>query len=666
VGAEVEGPSAVVEGAIACAESRAPTILLDGGDSAIDEDQIELLWIPAASDVLLSALESMLGASYAAHPGVAELDRPDSAPQVATRGSGQERYEPITHALVPVVVPLLDWDGTGVDVHDRSQPRDRRWRVSSKLPFLSLRLQALTHSFGSLRVGMNLHRRKVRDITEARDQRLLKPEYVRLYEQLCSAILSGQLAPGSRLPSSRQLAGDRGLSRNTALAAYEQLIAEGYVEARRGSGTYVARSVPDQAMMPRRFVGSAWQTLSAPRPTPRDQPHAVLSTRGRVLANLPRMPMSELPVQVAGGTAFRVGLPALDEFPVAAWTEIHATAARYPTVRMMRYHDPLGDRRLREEIAAHLATFRGIECSPDEVMVVSGSQQGIDLAARVLLDPGDAVWLEDPGGLGARAALVAAGADIVPVAVDLDGMNVAAGVKRRPDARMAFVTPSHQFPTGVTMSIERRLALLDWATRNDAWIVEDDQDCEFRYEGRPLAALKSADESHRVIYVGTFSRSMFPGLRLGYLVLPSNVTNAFVAARLSTDIHRGTVDQVAMAEFMARGGFARHLRRLRMIHRERQGILVSELGRLIPEVTVLPSCGGLHLVARLPSDNDDVVASAAAAARGIHAWALSAHVVENRQPPSLLLGYAGVRPAHMTAATHLLAEVLRDLKERHD
>ena len=512
---------------------------------------------------------------------------------------------------------------------------------------------------------------KATKITEVQHRSLLKPEYVRLYEQLCSAILSGQLAPGSRLPSSRQLAGDRGVSRNTALAAYDQLIAEGYAETRQGSGTYVARSIPDRITRPRRIVRTPWPTHAElsrlSEPSPRADPvPAVLSARGRLLSNLPRMPIAELPVEVAGGTAFRVGLPALDQFPIAGWTDIHATAARYPTVRMMRYHDPLGDRRLRKEIAAHLAIARGIDCSPDQVMVVSGSQHGVDLTARVLLDPGDAAWLEDPGDLGARAALAAAGADIVPVPVDADGMHVATGVARRPAARMAFVTPSHQFPMGVTMSLERRLALLEWAAQAGAWILEDDQDCEFRYEGRPLAALKSVDENHRVIYVGTFSRTMFPGLRLGYLVLPPELMNAFVAVRLSTDVHRGTVDQIAMAEFMARGGFARHLRRLRKTHGERRGLLVSELARRIPELIVLPSHSGLHLVARLPGDRDDVAASRAAAARGIHAWALSTHAMENRQAPALLLGYAGVRPSHMAGAVRVLAEALRDPKERHD
>lgn len=500
---------------------------------------------------------------------------------------------------------------------------------------------------------------------------MFKPEYVRLYEQLCSAILSGQLAPGSRLPSSRQLAGDRGVSRNTALAAYDQLIAEGYAETRQGSGTYVARSIPDRITRPQKIVRNPWPTHAAPsqrsEPSPRAHPVPTgLSDRGQLLSSLPRMSIAELPVEVAGGTAFRVGLPALDEFPVAGWTDIHATAARYPTVRMMRYHDPQGDRRLREEIAAHLAIGRGIDCSPDQVMVVSGSQHGVDLAARVLLDPGDAVWLEDPGDLGARAALAAAGADIVPVPVDADGIDVATGVARRPTARMAFVTPSHQFPMGVTMSLERRLALLEWAARTGAWIVEDDQDCEFRYQGRPLAALKSVDENHRVIYVGTFSRTMFPGLRLGYLVLPPELMNAFIALRLSTDVHRGTVDQVAMTEFMARRGFARHLRRLRKTHGERRELLVRELARLIPELTVLPSHGGLHLVVRLPSDHDDVAASRATAARGIHAWALSTHAIENRQAPALLLGYAGVRPSHMAGAVRVLAEALRDPKQRHD
>ena len=491
---------------------------------------------------------------------------------------------------------------------------------------------------------------------------MLKPEYVRLYEQLCSAILNGQLAPGTRLPSTRQLADDRGVSRNTVLAAYEHLIAEGYAETRRGSGTYVARSLPDSKAAPRRLRRVDERTRGGSSSPAAEHHPAGLSARGRLLLDLPRMPIGELPVEVAGGTAFRVGLPALDEFPVAAWTEIHATAARYPTIGMLRYHDPLGHRRLREEIAAHLATARAVHCSADQVMIVSGSQHGIDLAARVLVDPGDPVWLEDPGDLGARSALAAAGAQITPVPVDHAGIDVDAGVARAPQARMALVTPSHQFPTGVTMSVERRMALLQWAERTGSWIVEDDRDCEFTYEGRPLAAIKSADESGRVIYVGSFSRTMFPGLRLGYLVLPQNLVKPFIAARLSADVHRGTVDQVALAEFIARGGFARHLRRLRKTHCERQQLLASEVERLLPEVRLQPSRGGLHLVARLPRDVDDVAASEAAAARGIHAWALSAHAISNHQAPALLLGYAGVRPGHMRAAVHVLAEALRDPK----
>jgi GntR family transcriptional regulator/MocR family aminotransferase len=487
---------------------------------------------------------------------------------------------------------------------------------------------------------------------------VLKPEYVRLYEQLCSAILSGQLPPGSRLPSSRQLADDRGVSRNTAVAAYEQLVAEGYAETRRGSGTYVVRSLPDSRATPRRFDRVAHR----PRidPPAADQRPAGLSARGRLLVDLPRMPICEPPVEVAGGTAFRVGLPALDVFPVAAWTELHATAARYPTAGTLTDHDPLGHRRLREEIAAHLATAKAIQCSAGQVMVVSGSQHGIDLAARVLLDPGDSVWLEDPGDLGARSALAAAGADIVPVPVDQDGIVVRVGAARAPHARMAVVSPSHQFPTGATMSIDRRVALLDWAERTGSWIVEDDHNGDFQYRGRPLAAIKSADEAGRVIHVGTFSRTMFPGLRLGYLVLPEDLVRPFIAARLSADLHWGTIDQVAMAEFMARGGFARHLRRLRKSHEERQRALVSEIERVVPELVPQSTDGGLHLVARLPAGVDDVAAAHAAAQHGIHAWALSAHAIANHQAPALLLGYGGVQPVHMRAAVHVLAGALRD------
>ncbi|MFQ6200766.1 PLP-dependent aminotransferase family protein, partial [Streptomyces sp. NPDC000405] len=308
---------------------------------------------------------------------------------------------------------------------------------------------------------------------------------------------------------------------------------------------------------------------------------------------------------------------------------------------LMRYDDPAGFRPLREQIAAHVATSRGIHCTADQVVIVAGSQQGLEFASRLLLDPGETAWLEDPCYLGAKAALTSAGARIAPVPVDRDGLDVNTGNELEPDARLAIVTPSHQFPLGVTMTLERRLALIEWAERSNSWIVEDDYDSEFRYRGHPLAALKAIDPYHRVIYVGTFSKTMFPGLRLGYVIAPKDLTDAFAAAHLSTDVHPQLLDQAVMADFLAEGHYARHVRRMRSLYGQRLRTLITEVERELDVLCTDTPDGGLHLVAWLPDHLSDSVVSERALSAGIHAWPLSLHVLHKSRPPALLLGYAG-------------------------
>ncbi|ABG03115.1 transcriptional regulator, GntR family [Rubrobacter xylanophilus DSM 9941] len=454
------------------------------------------------------------------------------------------------------------------------------------------------------------------------------PLHRQLYEGLRGAILGGRLSPGARLPSTRELAAGLGVSRNTATSAYVQLLAEGYLEGRVGSGTYVARSLPDDLLRARPGPGREAAGAGAER---------ALSRRGGLLAATPTTTARD----AGAPRAFRPGVPALDRFPFELWRQLASRFWRRPPPGLLGYGDPAGYAPLRAEISAYLRAARAVRCSPEQVIVVSGSQQALDLAARVLLDPGDAAWVEDPGYMGARAALLGAGARLVPVPVDGEGLDVAAGARLGPDARLVHVTPSHQYPLGATMSLARRLELLGWANRTGAWVLEDDYDSEYRYAGRPLEALQGLDAEGRVIYVGTFSKVLFPSLRLGYLVLPPDLVDAFAAARELSDRHPPGPDQGVLARFIAEGHFERHLRRTRKLYAERQEALVEAARRhLAGRLEVPPAEAGMHLVGRLPEGTDDREASRRAAALGVEAPPVSAFASGACRTPGLVLGYA--------------------------
>lgn len=478
-----------------------------------------------------------------------------------------------------------------------------------------------------------------------------EPAYRRLVEQIRISIINGKLAAGGRLPTSRQIASETGLSRNTVLAALDQLKAEGYIEGHRGSGTYVRSKTPDEMTRP--------EHLDVRKMISSDSTSNVgLSRRGSTLAELPRLPVSDLSITTLSRTAFRIGIPALDQFPADTWWRIYSAHARRANEKLTTYYGPAGFRPLREAIAGRLAITRGIRCSPDQVIIVSSSQSAFDLCLRLLLDPGDPVWLEDPGFLGARLALTSAGAKIVPVPVDNEGIEVAVGISRRPDARLALVTPSQQFPLGITMSIERRYELLNWAARSGAWVIEYDHDCEFTYRNGPFMALQAIDRHERVIYIGTFRKAMFPSLRLAYIVLPSEIVEPVRAVHLPSDVHHAVAEQSTMAEFMSAGHFDRHLRKMRVVYEERHRLLVEAAKSLEPALTIKPADGGLHVLAQLSTEFDDAVVSSEAADRGIHAWPLSMHVIEYAQPPALVLGYAGVRPSDIPNALGSLKAAL--------
>lgn len=470
------------------------------------------------------------------------------------------------------------------------------------------------------------------------------PLYRQLYDYLREGILKGQLAPGTRLPPTRDLSRELGLSRNTVVSAFEQLLAEGYLEARVGDGTYVARTLPGQ-----------WEARpleQGPGPNGRR-----LSRRGEELARTPVTLRRK-----RGSGAFRAGLPDFRAFPMKLWARLEARHWKLAPDELLNYSDPAGYYPLRESVAAYLQTSRGVVCTPEQVIITTGSQQGLDLAARLLLDPGDAVWVEDPGYLGARGAFLAAGARVVAVSVDREGLDVATGRRLEPRARLAYVTPSHQYPLGVTLSLRRRLELLEWASEQTAWIVEDDYDSEYRYRGRPLAALQGLDREGRVIYVGTFSKVMMPGLRLGYLVVPPDLIEAFAAGRALMDRHPPGPVQAVLAEFIREGHFVRHIKRTRLLYAERQQALLEALERHFGGwLEVHQADAGLHLAAWLPQGVDDQEASRLAAEQGIEVLPLSAYSLAKLPRGGLMLGYAAFTLAELEEGVVALREALTPL-----
>ncbi len=471
------------------------------------------------------------------------------------------------------------------------------------------------------------------------------PLHRQIYDQVRDAILSGRLAPGAKLPSSRALAQDQGISRNTVISAYDQLFAEGYVEGRTGSGTRVSEVLPE-ALLSARGVPQ--------RDRPDDRP-------GGKLSRLARQAVAGEPRTGRRAVAFGPGIPDIRQFPFEQWSRAVARFWRRPPADLLHAGNLAGYRPLRQAIAQYLGAVRGLDCEADQVVITAGAQQALDLTARALLDAGDRVWLEDPGYGGLRGVFAASGAATVPVPVDGHGLSVAAGLELAADAVLAAVTPSHQYPLGVTMSLARRLELLDWASRGGAWILEDDYDSEYRYAGRPLASLQGLDEGGRVIYVGTFSKVLFPALRLGYAVVPPALVAPFLAVRAALDDQPSIAVQPALAEFMADGRFAAHIRRMRGLYEARQRAMIEALGRT-GVLTAEPDEAGMHLIARLDPGLgiDDVEASRRAAAAGLNAPALSSYYAGAAERQGLVLGYAAVDEGEIEAGVEKLAAAITE------
>ena len=484
------------------------------------------------------------------------------------------------------------------------------------------------------------------------DRRSRGSLYHQIYEGLRSAILEGRLESGVRLPSTRAAAAELGVARNTVVAVFEQLAAEGFLRSRVGDGTRVAGIEQELLFRPARRISR--RSGSAREPGTEPASPSALSARGRAIFGVGR----GAPGPPQG--AFQPGLPDLQAFPHRTWARILARHARTPERERLGYGDAAGDPGLRSAIAAYIAATRGVACTPERVVVTAGAQAALDLCARLLLDPGDSAWIEEPGYAGARAALLGAGACLEPVPVDADGLDVAAGEARCPGARLAYITPSCQFPLGATLSLERRLLLLDWAERTGAFVIEDDYDSEYRYRGRPIAAVQGIDANGRVAYVGTFSKTMFPALRVGYLIAPEGLETAFAHAVRNTGHTVPQPVQGALAEFIETGHYGRHVRRMRALYSKRQALLFTLIREHLPDVLELLPCeAGMQVAGWLAGNLDDRAVAAAGARAGLALAPLSRYWLGPDGRAGLHLGYAGISEPVLEEAVRRLARVIR-------
>ncbi len=477
------------------------------------------------------------------------------------------------------------------------------------------------------------------------------PSFHWLRNALRAEILNGRIMPGSKLPASREFARQYQLSRGTILAALDELQAEGYVEGRRGSGTYVSQILPEH-LLPSQQIAD--QELSANAPP---GPHlSAYATRVRPFI---------LPVKPEN-SAFRTNLPALDLFPTTLWAQLTGRRLRSATTRDLLGCEAQGYRPLRQAIADYAHTSRGIQCVPEQVIVVSGVQEGLDLAARLLLNPGDKVLVEDPGYQGAYAVFGAIGARIVSMRLDSEGAAPKEFDFR--GSRFVYVTPGHQYPVGMTMSLQRRLQLLAWAKKYGTPIFEDDYDSEFRFSGRPIPAMQGLDHGGKVIFCGSFNKVMFPSLRLGYLVVPRNLVEVFACTKAMTTRHQSLLDQAVLCDFIEQGHLGRHLRRMRKIYQERYSILRESAQQYLAEYLEIATIeAGLQTVGRLDANlaglgiSAEMIAQRAAAV-DIDVVPLSRYCHKASIPEALQIGFAAVREREIQRGVLKLASVLERLK----
>ncbi len=477
-----------------------------------------------------------------------------------------------------------------------------------------------------------------------------KPLFAQLYAEICRLILNQRLSGGEKLPSSRAMATDLGLSRTTVVSAYEQLEAEGYIEARRGAGVFVVEGLSEGVF---ESVVATAPPLSAP-----SGKEITTSKRSEQLKNV-KSGRSAI-------VAFDAGKPDLDCFPFEQWSRILAKSWRRPAIDQLYEGENGGYAALKYEVSAYLRSARGLECSPDQVILTSSTHEALEILSQVLLDEGEAVWIEDPVYHSALLAFIRASVKPVSIRVDDEGFSLNQAIEKSPHARLAFITPSRQYPLGQTMSLSRRLALVEWARTNNAWLIEDDYDSEYRYRGQPLQPLAARDGFERTVYLGSFSKVMFPALRLSYIIAPKALVEPLLAAMQSSGKQASILAQPALAEFMASGEFARHIRRTRRLYAKRHSVLVAALGKYGGDLFELQHYdSGMHVVAHfkpvVTSKISDIEAAKRLRQHHLISAALSKFFRTKPKPQGLVLGFAAVPEKAIDANVKRLTDLLRGM-----
>ena len=477
------------------------------------------------------------------------------------------------------------------------------------------------------------------------------PLYKQIYDALREAILRGQLSSGTQIPASRELAAMLNISRNTVLNAIDQLVAEGYLETHVGSGTYVASNLPEDLLNAISLPDSQ-RTLSSNRE---------LGRTGKAYQEFASQQGSIQAIVRNPYRMFNLDSVDMDAFPIRVWSKlVEKYTRRFP--RHLQGNVLSGYQPLKEAIAQYVTTARGVHCTPDQIVVVSGSQQAMYMSAQLILDSGTPYWMENPGYNGGRYGLMASGGRCVPVPVDENGLDVDAAIAIEPDARLAYVTPARQFPLGYTMSLERRIKLLNWAEQQGAWIIEDDYDSEYRYDTYPLSSLQGLDTHQRVIYIGTFSKVLMPGLRLAYAVLPPDLVGAFVLLRGLIDRYTALPPQAALAEFINSGQFARHIRRTRKIYSEKRDVIVSEIRKHFGDsIEIDGQDSGMHIVMWLPEGISDRQMQRAAGQHNVSVEVVSGYTIGETQRHGILLGYTAVPIDKIPVGIEWLARAFDDV-----
>jgi GntR family transcriptional regulator / MocR family aminotransferase len=473
------------------------------------------------------------------------------------------------------------------------------------------------------------------------------PAYRRLYAALRDAILDGRLRPGVKLPATRDLARRYGLARGTVVSAFEQLQAEGYLASRVGSGTFVCEVVPD-ALLQAGSERRTRQLAGLPRP--------------RRLSTVARLAVGFMPSTAPAARAFRPNQPALDLFPTTLWAQVAGRRLRRASTALLKGCPPAGYPPLQEALAHYLGAARGVVCTPQQIVIVSGVQEAIDLVIRMVLNAGDRVCIENPGYVGAARALAACGASMSYVPLDREGMTVPT---RARGIRLAYVTPAHQYPMGTTMSLARRLALLDWARRTGALIFEDDYDSEFRFAGAPVPALQGLDRHGSVLFAGSFSKVLFPALRIGYLVVPADLVDRVQTIKSLVNRYTSVIDQAVLCDFMTEGHLARHIRRMREVYAARLAALLRAGAEHLGSVAEFSAVeAGLQTAVTFRSNFDATVVAAAAARRGVEVVPLSRYSNGPLRHDGLLLGFAAVDAVEIQRGVKELASVLKTVGAR--